>query len=117
MLSIGKNTSEAAIEKINNFNTELAESDLIMYVGIEVKGSDVVNFIKKNLGSYDASEQADLYIRVLTATNDSTYRNGGYIADIQNFSSVRFINQEASFQCDIKRDANDVIVGISFAQR
>ncbi len=117
VLRAGKNTSDTAIDKINNFNKELSESDLTMYDGIEIKGSDVINFIKKNLGSYDATEQADCHIRVITAVSDNTYINGSYISDIQNFSSTFFINQEALFRCDITRDANDVIVGIDFAQR
>jgi hypothetical protein len=112
VLKAGKNTSDSAIEKINKFNTVLSESDLTMYAGIEVKGSDVVNFIKKNLGSYDATEHSNQYIRVVTAANDSTYWNERYIEDIQNFSSTLFINQEALFRCDVIRDANDVIIGI-----
>jgi hypothetical protein len=117
VLRAGKDTSDTAIEKINDFNNELSESELTMYDGINVKGSDVVNFIKKNLGSFDATEQAKQYVRVVTTASDSTYWNERYIEDIQNFSSTLFINQEALFRCDVTRDANDVIIGIIFVQR
>ena len=117
VLSAGKGTSDTAVKKINDFNSELSESELTMYDGIEVKGSDVVNFIKKNLGSYDATNQAKQYVRVVTAASDSTYWNERYIEDIQNFSSTLFINLAALFRCDVTRDANDVIVGITFVQR
>lgn len=98
------------------FNQEMGESELTMYEGIEVTGSDVVNLIKKCLGSYGASEQADFYIRVQTSTADRTYQNNSYLASIQDFSSMFYIKPVARFLCTIIRDANDVILGIEFTQ-
>ncbi|HKL79779.1 MAG TPA: hypothetical protein VJ888_05005 [Mobilitalea sp.] len=113
----GMDTSNTALDKINTFNKELAESDITMYDGIEVVGSDVVNFFKKHLGEYGSSEESVMYIHVITATDDSTYRNGVAEQDITNFTSVHYIKPNAVFKCDVIRDANDVIIAVSFAQR
>lgn len=117
ILRVGKDTSDIALKKINNFNSELSESELTMYDGMDVRGSDVVNFIKKNLGSFDVTENANFYVQVVTATNDSTYTNGTYLSDIQNFSTARWIKPTTVFLCSIIRDANDMILGVSYTQR
>ena len=114
---VGMDTSDTALKKLQQFNKELSESDFTMYDGMDVKGSDVVNYIKENLGSYDASDSASFYVHVVTATNDSTYRNGSSIPDIQNFSSALWIKPTAVFRCNIIRDANDMIIGVSYTQR
>lgn len=112
----GFSTASTAIEKLAMFNQELGESDLTMYEGIEVTGNDVVNLIKKCLGSFDATEQADFYIRVITSSVDRSYRNNADLASIQDFSSALYIKPVARFLCTIIRDANDVILGIKFTQ-
>ncbi len=112
----GIDTSNTAMHQLSKFNQELAESDITMYDGLEVRGSDVVNFIKKQLGAYDPAEEAMLYIHVVTATYDCFYRNNAFISKMQDFSSERYIKPTATFCCNIIRDANHVIIGINFLQ-
>lgn len=113
----GMETSNTALGKMNTFNKELAESDITMYDGIDVEGSDVVNFFKKHLGKYSSSEESVMYIHIITTTNDSIYKNRVAEQDIANFTSAHYIKPNAVFKCDVIRDANDVIIGVSFAQR
>lgn len=113
----GFDTSRIAEEKMSEFNTALSESELTMYEGLEVTGSDVVNFIKKNLGSFGSSETATMYVHVITGASDMTYYNGASIPNMQDFSSALFVKPIAKFLCSIIRDANDVIIGVGFAQR
>ena len=113
----GMETSNTALGKMNTFNKELAESDITMYDGIDVEGSDVVNFFKKHLGKYSSSEESVMYIHIITTTNDSIYKNRIAEQDIANFTSAHYIKPNAVFKCDVIRDANDVIVGVSFVQR
>ena len=112
----GMDTSTTALNKMNTFNKELAESDITMYGGMEVRGSDVVNFFKKHLGGYGPSEESVMYIHVVTAVNNSTYKNGVAEPDITNFASALYIKPNALFKCEVIRDANDVIIGVSFVQ-
>lgn len=113
----GFETSNTAVEALDEFNSNLSESDLTMYDGLNVKGSDAVNFIKKHLGGYSATEVAPMYVYVKTSTAETLYKNGGALPDIQDFSSLLYIKPIATFICSIVRDANEVIIGISFQQR
>ena len=113
----GMDTSNTAMDKLRRFNQELAESDITMYEGLELRGSDVVNYIKKQLGGYEPSAEAKLYIHVVTARKDSIYRDNNSFSGIQDFSSELYIKPTATFCCSIVRDANDVIIGINFVQR
>ncbi len=113
----GFDTSSTAREKLTEFNLCLSESEITMYEGVEVKGSDVVNFIKKHLSSYSATEIAPMYVYVKTSTTEATYQNGASVTNIQDFSSTLYIKPVAEFISAIIRDPNDVIIGVTFQQR
>ena len=117
VLDVGLDTSDTAVDKLNEFHKELSESEFTMYDDKEIGGSDVVNYIKKQLGSIDSTDEANIYVHVITSTSDHSYRNSTSISDIQNFTSVRYIKPTAKFRCNVIRDANDVIIGVSFQQR
>ena len=117
VVDTGFDTSNTAVEKLNEFNKELSESDLTMYDGLEVTGSDIVNLIKKQLGSYGIAETTPLYVYVKTSNAENTYQNGASIVSIQDFSSTQYVKPVAKFSCNIVRDLNDVIIGITFKQK
>ncbi len=101
---------------------ELLEREITMYEGEEIKGSEVVNYIKRNLGDYTSAETAPIFVRVKTAfagtayTND--YTNKAHIRDIRNVSAMEyFIKPTAYFSCEIIRSENKVVLGVSFIQR
>ena len=101
--------------------SEYAEHDLEVYNGETVRGSEVVNFIKKKLGDYSSSEAAPLYVELVTSYSGTTYRktyiNNEYIDDIRNFSSNEFyIKPTALFACEVIRNNNRVIIGMKFTQ-
>ncbi len=48
-----KRISASAINQLSDINNNIVESNITMYDGNEVYGSDVVNFIKKTIGDYD----------------------------------------------------------------
>jgi hypothetical protein len=113
----GFDTSNTAMEQLAEFNLELSENELTMYDGLDVTGSDVVNFIKKQLGEYSTTETAPLYVYVKTSASETSYQNGALLSNIQNFSSTYYVKPVAKFTCGIIRDANDVIIGVTFQQR
>lgn len=113
----GFDTTDTAVEHLNEFNKELSESELTMYEGLEVTGSDVVNLIKKQLGSYGVMEAAPLYVFVKTSVSETTYQNGALLSSIQDFASTQYVKPVAKFKCSIVRDLNDMIIGVNFQQK
>jgi hypothetical protein len=117
VIDSGFKTTMTAKEKLDEFNVSLSESDIIMYDGYEVCGSDVVNFIKKNLGSYTGSETAPIYIQVVEGAVRYVYINNLYFSEIQDFSNAMYIKPVAVYTCTVIRDANEVIIGVRFVKR
>lgn len=103
--------------KLNEFSNELSESDITMYDGLEVTGSDVVNFIKKELGKYGESEIAPFYVYVKTTIAESTYQNDLNFKNMQNFTDPLYIKPISKFTGEVVRDGNNVIIGIRFMQK
>jgi hypothetical protein len=124
VLSIGFNFSNesqaisaSSTEQLVDFANELSDSDIKMYDGLDVTGSDVVNFIKRELSDYSSSEIAPVYVYVKTTNGENTYYNGEYISNIQNFTTTKYIKPTSKFIGDIVRDANEVIIGVKFIQK
>lgn len=111
------NVQKEVTKQQSHFAEELTEYDLTMYEGKEVGGSDVVNFIRRNLGDYISTETAPVYIKVTTTVSENTYINGEYIEEINNFASTMYIKKDALFLCSITRDKNKVIVGVNYSQK
>lgn len=109
--------SASSTEKLNDFAVELSETDLNLYDGLEVTGSDVVNFIKKRLGEYSSLETAPVVVYVKTSKTEKCYTNSEIIKSIQDFSHVNYISPLRKFVGHIERDGNKVITGIHFEQK
>ncbi|NLP16037.1 MAG: hypothetical protein GX379_03200 [Clostridiales bacterium] len=108
------NTEEAACDYI--------EYELVKYDGEEIRGSEIVNLIKKKLGDYLPAEKAPIYVEVITKDPNSfynnIYNNNAYINDIKNFSSIEhYIKPTAMFAGEVIRTENRVIIGVKFTQR
>lgn len=99
-----------------------SEYKLVKYDGEDIRGSEVVNFIKKHIGDYDSREIAPLYVEVITmisgSTKVNTYNNNEYIKDIKDFFDIQhYIKPTAIFMGEIIRTDNEVIIGIRFTQK
>lgn len=102
--------------------SEYAEYDIVKYNGEEIRGSEVVNFIKKHLGDYDTTEVAPIYVEVVTkiagSTNINTYNNKEHINDINNFSNMQhYIKPTAIFKGEVIKNANNVIIAVKWTQK
>lgn len=102
--------------------SELEEYEIMKYDNEELRGSEVVNFIKKHLGDYLPEEEAPIYVRVTTradgSTYSNTYTNSEHIADIRNFSSQQhYIKPTAWFTAEVIRTQNKAILGVAFTQK
>ncbi len=117
-----KNTADRIVENTDEMSVDYKEYDLTMYDGEAIRGSQVVNYIKKNLGDYTLEETAPIYIRVLTEVSGSEfindYINKEHIKSIKNISDINhYIKPTAYFDAEVIRSNNKVILGICFTQK
>lgn len=111
-----KSTAMVSADQLSDFRKDLKDNSITQFDGVMVRGSDVVNLIKRELGSFEREEEAEIYITVITNILEATYSNSDYFKEIKDFSNIRYINPLKSFQGEIVKDANDVIIGIIFEQ-
>lgn len=118
-----KSTSRLAnsvIAKTEETAIAFSEHDILMYDGEEIRGSEVVNFIKKHLGDYSETEIAPIYVEVKKTGSDDTikYTNSKHIKNIKNFSNEEhYIKPTAIFTGQVIRNENKVILGVRFTQK
>lgn len=117
-----RDTAAGGAGQISKLNAEFNESDKVMYDGLEVSGSEVVNVVNKFKNNEIAIKVSTMkgttyYVHVL-AENDTILggASSASIKDAQKSSSHTFINPNAQFQGEIYRDINQAIIGISFKQ-
>lgn len=113
--------TDKIIEKAQDQLMDMIDSEITKLDGETIRGSEVVNFIKEQLGNYSASEVAPIYVKVTTVINgrtyQNTYQNKLHISHIKDFSSTQYyIKPTASFQGTIERSKNQAILGITFIQ-
>lgn len=114
--------AEAVVISTEEIAEEYAEYNISMYDGEEVRGSQLTNFIKKNLGDYATTETAPIYVEVITKGSGITYKNKyinkEHLPDIKNFSSTQYyVKPTASFSCEVTKSVNEAILGIKFTQK
>lgn len=124
-----RDTATDGAGQISKLNAEFNESDKVMYDGMMVSGSEVVNVINKfrnNMLSVtvrtkvsDISYNYQLK-KVDDGTEESNWKLGeesmskGYTAVDVNHAG--YINPNAQFRGEVIRDKNHVIIGIFFTQ-
>jgi hypothetical protein len=111
-----KEISDSALMQMTDLNNDIKDSDLKIYDGSKIYGSDVINCIKKNLGDYSLGETAPIYVYVKTSLTENTYTNSTYLSEIKSFSNTRYIKPTMVFAGTVVENTNNVIVGIRFIQ-
>lgn len=119
-----RDTAAGGAGEISKLNAEFEESDKVMYDGLSVSGSEVVNVINK-------FRNEEICIRVKTKKGTFQYNytisgnedspslggaSGTSVKDAQKTTSNNYINPNAQFQGSIIRDINNTIIGLSFQQ-
>lgn len=124
-----RDTAADGAGQISKLNAEFNESDKVMYDGLKVSGSEVINVINKFRNN-------TLAIKVVTKRNTNFYnykidtngspaddtnsalgsRSQTDVKDAQSPESIHYINPNAQFIGDVVRDVNNVIIGIIFTQ-
>ena len=123
---ISREASAAATNgtgQISRMNKEVAESDKVMYDGLDVTGSEVINAINKykseDISVKVETKKSTVYYNRLLTNSDKELggESSASVKNTQTITSVYYINQKAQFNGEILRDVNDTIIGISFVQQ
>ena len=115
-----KDTASSGAEQMNRLNAEFMESDKVIYDGIQVSGSEVVNAIHKfqddDLCVQVNTKKGGLVSYGYTDTTLST-KSKHTMSEAQNLKGANYVNPSALFQGEVLRDDNQVIVGLLFKQQ
>lgn len=120
-----RDATVSSIGKMDDINKTVSESDLMMYEGVTVSGSEVVNCIRKYEDNY-------MGIQVNTGNGSSVWY--GYSCSISGTPSIgsatsssvsraidetsaSYINPNGKFMGKTYRDANGLIIAITFTQK
>lgn len=117
-----RDTAAGGAGQISRLNAEFNESDKVMYDGLEVSGSEVVNVISKyknNPVSIKVTTMKGTTYYGCTLTADEkelSVASNASVKDAQKSTSTTFINPSAQFAGQVMRDDNNAIIGICFKQ-
>lgn len=117
-----RDTASGGAGQISRLNAEFNESDKVMYDGLEVSGSEVVNVINKYKNSLVSikvvTKKGTAYYgcNLNAEENELSGSSTASIKDAQKSTSVTYINPSAQFVGQIIRDKNNAIIGICFQQ-
>lgn len=117
-----RDTAAGGAGQISRLNAEFNESDKVMYDGLEVSGSEVVNVISKyknNPVSIKVTTMKGTTYYGCTLTADEkelSAASNASVKDAQKSTSTTFINPSAQFAGQVMRDDNNAIIGICFKQ-
>ena len=113
----------SGIGQISRMNREFTEQDKVMYEGLDVTGSEVINAINKykneNIAVKVETKKSIVYYNWKLSSEDTNLdvASNASVKDAQKITHNNYINQKAQFSGSIIRDANDTIIGISFKQQ
>lgn len=127
MYNSNSELGKKAIDKTNTMNAQMAESDITIYDGTTVSGSDVINAIRKFQNDYISIEVITGLDRSGTKYLYSSTESSGVVTmgseipfDIKNAldkTNSKYINPNGRFVGSVYRDANGNIAKIKFEQK
>jgi hypothetical protein len=112
-----KRLGSTVTNQIIDLNNELTQSDIMKYDGLEVSGSDVINFIKKYLGDYTKEESGPFSIVIKKGSQIEIHKNKEFIRMITDFSNSYYIKPTSKFMGSVEKNENSVIVSVEFSRK
>lgn len=115
MADIGNETANHVMKEFADFGNEIREREILQYDGVEVTGSDVANFLRKQFSKNSGSDS--FVVKVVSDRNTIVYSGYEDIKEIYNFSHASYIEPMAVFQGSVYRNENGVITEVCFQKR
>lgn len=117
-------TIDAVSEQSSEFTTQMTESLYTQYDGVTIKGSEVINVIKKMKSDVicikvNNGKQETEYLYNAALTTDLTGDLTDMLKEARNKQNMnKYINPNASFEGEVIRDPDtDTIIGITFTKQ
>lgn len=117
MANTAKQIGETTTSQMSELNNDLKDSDIKKFDGLEVRGSEVINFIKKYLGDYEIGDMAPICVNVKTDKSEYKHVNNEKVSNIKNFADNYYIKPTAVFLGEVIINENDIIEGVNFNQQ
>lgn len=117
-----RDTASSGAGQISKLNAEFNESDKVMYDGLDVSGSEVINLINKyrddEISIKVITKKSTVYYGKILSSSDTSIAgdSAASVKDAQKTTNTSYINQNAQFTGEVLRDSNHVIIGIGFFQ-
>ena len=118
-----RDTAANGAGQISKLNAEFNESDKVIYDGLKVSGSEVINVINKfkneTISIKVTTKKGTAYYNYALNADETGIANegGSSIKSAQDSSSSNYINPNEQFLGTVIRDINNTIIGISFLQQ
>lgn len=112
-----KRLGSTVTNQIIDLNNDLTQSDIMKYDGLEVSGSDVINFIKKYLGDYTKEEIGPFRIVVEKGSQIDIHKNKEFTHLISDFANSYYIKPTSKFKGSVEKNENLVIVSVKFIRK
>lgn len=104
-----KNASDSGTNQLSAMSSQYDNVEFVMYDGLKITGSEVVNVIKNH--------SADIDVTVKTKANSSGKQYNSKSAVLSNKTEVDYINPSGLFLGELIRNTNEEVAEISFTQQ
>lgn len=124
LMRSGQNTAQNAINQLGGINAEMSESQYTIYDGVELRGDEVVNVLRRFKDEYigikiitNRDADGTWYINVVGDDGVITGKSSASISDTTDETDPKYVNRNGVFTGSLKRDANGTITALIFEQK
>ncbi len=115
MADVGRGTANHVMQELADFGNEIKDNEILQYDGVELAGSDVANFLRKQFSK--RISDTGFVVKVVTDRGTIIYSEYEDIKEIYNFSHASYIEPMAVFRGTVYRNENGVITEVCFQKK
>jgi len=105
-----KQIGNHVVEELHQYRVAIEEQDYTKYDGVTVYGTDVVNFMKRELDEHGTG----VWITVVRENRAVTYKRREEAEGVKQIGSAHYIAPTENYTGEVVRNENEVIVEIVF---
>lgn len=109
--------ADTAVDEMQDTQRNMYETRFSQYDGLQVSGADVVNVIKKYLGTVDPGEIPEVTFSVVNGGTAHTLRDNSLLGGLQDPDSPLYVSVIDIYRGRVERDSNKVITGLIFTRK
>lgn len=115
MADVGRGTANQVMQEFADFGNEIRDNEILQYDGVEIAGSDVANFLRKQFSK--RVSDTGFVVKVVTNAGTIIYSEYEDTKEIYNFSHASYIEPMAVFRGAVYRNENGVITEVRFQKK